>query len=239
VTHPARRVPRETLEALTVRYGLAGSFVDQMERLLAALAAEPDPHTTVVEPRAALDVHVADSLAGLEVPELRSATRIADVGAGAGFPGLVLAAALPGARVDLIEASRRKTEVIERLAVAADLRAQSVAARVEEWAAGEGAAAYSAITARAVGPLALLVEYAAPLLASGGVFVAWKGARDDQEEAAGAAAAAQVGLQGERIVPVTPYRGSRNRYLHVYLKVGDTPPRFPRRPGAAAKRPLK
>jgi 16S rRNA (guanine527-N7)-methyltransferase len=240
VKRGAAGVPRETLEALRDRYGLAEAFVDQMQRLLAALAAEPDPHTTVVEPRTALDVHVADSLAGLEVPELRSAARIADVGAGAGFPGLVLAAALPAVRVDLIEAARRKTEVIERLAVAAAvISARAVTARAEEWASGEGAAAYGAVTARAVGSLALLVEYAAPLLAPGGVFVAWKGLRDGKEEADGAAAAAEVGLESARIVPVTPYRGSRNRHLHVYLKVRDTPGRFPRRPGAAAKRPLK
>ena len=48
---------------------------------------------------------MADSLSGLEVEALREARRAADLGAGAGFPGLVLAAALPEARVDLIESS--------------------------------------------------------------------------------------------------------------------------------------
>jgi 16S rRNA (guanine527-N7)-methyltransferase len=210
-----------------------------VERLLGALAAEPDPHTTVAEPAAAVDVHIADSLAGLEVPELRAAGRIADLGAGAGFPGLVLAAALPEARVDLIEATRRKVAVIERLAVVSGIPAHTIAARAEEWAAGGGAGVYAAVTARAVGPIALLVEYAAPLLTLGGALVAWKGARDPLEEAEGAAAAAQVGLECARILPVAPYRASRNRHLHVYLKVRDTPDRFPRRPGAAAKRRLK
>jgi len=65
--------------------------------LVGALAAEPDPPTTVREPSAAADQHVADSLTGLLEPGLRVAPRIADLGAGAGFPGLVLAAALPAA----------------------------------------------------------------------------------------------------------------------------------------------
>jgi len=207
--------------------------------LLTALAAEPDPHTTVSEPGEAADVHVADSLSGLEVPELRSARSIADVGAGAGFPGIVLALALPDARVDLIESARRKVEVIERLAAAAGAHVRALPVRAEEWAAGEGAAAYEAVTARAVAPLAVLVEYAAPLLAPGGALVAWKGARDIDEEAAGAAAAAIVGLEPGPVIAVTPYRASQNRHLHVYLKVRETPERFPRRPGRAAKRPLR
>lgn len=232
-------VPRETLEALTARYGLEPAFAKRMERLLEALAAEPDPHTSVADPASAANVHVADSLSGLEVPELRAAARIADLGAGAGFPGLILAAALPGASVDLVEAAQRKAALIERLADAAGIPARALAVRAEEWAAGEGAGAYEAVTARAVASLPVLVEYAAPLLAPGGVFVAWKGAREEQEEFAGASAATQVGLESARIEAVKPYRDSRNRHLHVYLKVGATPDRYPRRPGVAVKRPLK
>jgi 16S rRNA (guanine527-N7)-methyltransferase len=223
-------VPRETLP---------DAFQAQVDRLLAALAEEPDPHTTVVEPERAWDVHVADSLVGLVVPGLRAARRIADVGAGAGFPGLILAAALPTSHVDLIESTRRKAEVIERLAVAAGLEsARALAVRAEEWAAGEGRGAYDAVTARAVAPLAVLAEYAAPLLADQGVLVAWKGARDPAEEHAAARAADELGLEPRAITPVEPYRGSRNRHLHVYLKVRPTPERFPRRAGMAAKKPL-
>jgi 16S rRNA (guanine527-N7)-methyltransferase len=239
VKRGARAVSRETLARLVDRYGLPAGFADSAESLLEALAAEPDPHTTVSDPREAVDVHVADSLAGLDVPELRAAPRIADLGAGAGFPGLVLAAALPAASVDLIESVGRKTALIDRLAVAAGVgNARSVTVRAEDWATDDGAAAYAAVTARAVAPLAVLAEYAAPLLAGGGVLVAWKGARDPAEESAGRAAAAILGLEVLEPRPVTPFRSSRNRHLHVYLKVRETPDRFPRRAGMAAKRPL-
>jgi 16S rRNA (guanine527-N7)-methyltransferase len=212
--------------------------------LLAALAAEPDPHTTVSDPEAALEVHVADSLSGLEVSELSSAGRIVDIGAGAGFPGLVLALALPRAQVDLVESAGRKTAVIDRLIQAAKLsNARSITARVEDYArqpaaVGGGREAYDAATARAVGSLALLVEYAAPLLRADGVLVAWKGARDEAEERAGAVAAEHVGMEPASVLAVQPYPSSENRHLHVFRKIAPTPPEFPRRAGMARKRPL-
>jgi 16S rRNA (guanine527-N7)-methyltransferase len=189
-------------------------------------------------------VHVADSLSGLEVDGLASARRIADVGAGAGFPGLVLAIALPSARVDLIESAGRKAAVIDRLIQAAKVsNARSVVARAEEWARlpvplGGGREAYEAVAARAVAALPVLVEYAAPLLRMGGVLVAWKGARDPGEEAAGQRAAEEVGLALAEVRRTVPFPEARDRHLHVYRKVAPTPERFPRRPGMAAKRPL-
>jgi 16S rRNA (guanine527-N7)-methyltransferase len=191
-----------------------------------------------------MEVHVADSLSGLEVPELASARRIADIGAGAGFPGMVLAIAIPRAQVDLIESAGRKTAVTDRLIQAAEVsNARSITARVEDYARveaalGGGREAYDAVTARAVGPLAVLVEYAAPLLRPDGVLVAWKGARDSAEEAGGAAAAEKLGMAVKEVVPVQPYPASENRHLHVYRKIAPTPERFPRRAGMARKRPL-
>ena len=87
--------------------------------VLELLAAERASVSSVVDERA-WRVHVADSLAGLEIEELRAASRITDVGAGAGFPGLALAVALPAARVDLIESVGRKCEFMERAIAAAD-----------------------------------------------------------------------------------------------------------------------
>ena len=226
------------IAAALERHGLDTGPGPALDRILAALAREPDPHTSV-DPREAVNVHVADSLAGLEVDAVREARAIADIGSGAGFPGLVLAAVLAHARVDLIEAARRKAAVIERLIQAGGLlNALAAAERAENWARGARRESYGAVTARAVAPLAVLAEYAAPLLAPGGVLVAWKGRRDPDEEAAGAAAAEQLGLGEPRVMAVTPYPGSNNRHLHVYPKVGSTPERFPRRAGMAAKRPL-
>jgi 16S rRNA (guanine527-N7)-methyltransferase len=215
----------------------------QLERLLSALAAEPDPPTRLRRGEEAVSRHVADSLSGLEVAGLRDARRLADVGSGAGFPGLVLAIALPSAQVDLIESQRRKTAVIDRLRQAAGTdSARAVTARAEEWAAAAppvgGREAYDAVTARAVAPLAVLAEYASPLLRQGGVLVAWKGARDAREEKSAGAAAGRLGMQVREVLRVRPFAGARHRHLHALEKVAPTPEGIPRRPGTARKRPL-
>jgi 16S rRNA (guanine527-N7)-methyltransferase len=224
------------IRELVEEYDLPPSRVQQFERLLTALASEPDPHTTISDP---VDKHLADSLSALRVDGVREAASLVDIGAGAGFPGLPLAIALPDTHVDLVEATQRKAAVIERLADGAGIaNARAVARRVEEWAAAEGGAAYDVATARAVAPLPVLVEYAAPLLKVGGRFVAWKGSRDPGEEAAGAEAAEIVRLRPIQVARVRPFAGARDLNLHLYLKERKTPDRFPRRPGAAAKRPL-
>jgi 16S rRNA (guanine527-N7)-methyltransferase len=198
----------------------------------------------VSDPRAALDVHVADSLSALELPGVAGARRVADLGAGAGFPGLVLAIALPRARVDLIESAGRKAALIERLAREAEIaNARAVRTRAEEWggrpsALGGGAEAYDLVTARALASLPVLCEYAAPLLIRDGRLVAWKGRRSADEEAGGARAAERLGLAVESVVAVTPFEGARDRHLHVFRKLAPTPEGFPRRPGMARKRPL-
>ena len=187
---------------------------------------------------------MADSLSGLEIDGLREARRVADVGSGAGFPGLVLAIALPAAGVDLIESVGRKGALISRLAQAAHVdNARAVVTRAESLAAvppalGGGREAYGAVTARAVAPLATLVEYAAPLLEPDGVLVAWKGTRDRAEEQAGSAAAERLGLRAEEVRRVVPFEGAKNRHLHLFRKVGPVPADIPRRPGLARKRPL-
>jgi 16S rRNA (guanine527-N7)-methyltransferase len=110
--------------------------------------------------------------------------------------------------------------------------------RAEEWAAADGREAYDAVTVRAVGPLPVLLEYAAPLLRLDGALVAWKGARDTDEEGAAEAVAPLLGMAGAEVLRVVPFRGVRDRHLHVFAKREPTPERFPRRPGTARKRPL-
>jgi 16S rRNA (guanine527-N7)-methyltransferase len=211
---------------------------EALRAVLDLLAEERASVSSIVDPERAWRVHVADSLSGLEVPELREAAAIADVGSGAGFPGLPLAVALPGARVDLIESIGRKCEFIEAAIEAAAIgNARVLNARSEEVAGGKGRESYDAVTARAVGRLSTLAELASPLLREGGVLVAWKGRRDPDEEAQLARAAPGLGMTPERILAVGPYAGSRHRHLHVIRKSGPTPDGLPRRAGMAKKRP--
>ena len=163
------------------------------------------------------------------------------MGSGAGFPGLALAVALPGARVDLIEAARRKCEVIERLAAAAGVaNARAVPLRAEEWGAGEGRGAYDAVTARAVDSLAVLVEYAAPLLREGGVLVAWKGARDERARRGVARRGRRGRARAARGAAGRAVRGRRRDATSTcYEKVRPTPDALPAPPGDGPQAPAR
>jgi len=210
---------------------------EKLETVLALLAEERASVSSVVD-RRAWQVHVVDSLTGLEVPELREARRIADVGAGAGFPGLVLAVALPMAQIDLVESVRRKCEFIARAAEAAGIgNATVLNTRSEDLAAGAGREVYDAVTARAVGRLATLAELASPLLKPNGALVAWKGKRDADEERQLENAAEALVMRPEQILDVGDRAGSEHRHLHVIRKTGATPANLPRNPGIAKKRP--
>lgn len=225
------------LDALARRYALPDGAAERLAALLRKLADDPHAPTTVVLPLEAVNVHVADALAGLEVQPVREAGTIADLGAGAGFPGLPLALALPDARITLVESNARKCAFIAAAAEAAGIsNIDVVAERAEGWANGIGRC--DVVTARALAPLAVIAEYAAPLLREGGALVAWKGRRDDSEEADARRAAEQLGLELTEIRPVAPYDGADHRHLYVLHKIAPTPSRFPRRPGMARKRPL-
>ncbi|HXF00714.1 MAG TPA: 16S rRNA (guanine(527)-N(7))-methyltransferase RsmG [Solirubrobacterales bacterium] len=222
---------------------VSGQARAALEAVLEMLAEDRSAPSAVRDPERAWRVHVADSLTGLEVEALRAARRVADLGAGAGFPGLPVAVARPECRVDLIEATRRKCEFIRRAIQRAGIKnAEVVCERSEAWA-GElppdgGREGYDAVTARAVGRLSTLAELASPLLVQGGALVAWKGRRDAEEEAELRRASARLAMEAEEVRWVGPYAGSRNRHLHILRKTGPTPGNLPRRPGMAKKRPL-
>lgn len=213
-----------------------------LETVLRLLAEERASVSSVVDDRA-WKVHVEDSLTGLTVPELRSASRIADIGAGAGFPGLVLAVALPKADVDLIESVGRKTAFIAAAASTAAIpNAHAVTARAEDLARAEppggGLESYDVVTARAVGRLSTLAELASPLLREEGLLIAWKGKRDGNEERQLKEASASLAMTPEQILDVGHRAGSEHRHLHIIRKSAATPPNLPRKSGLAKKHPF-
>jgi 16S rRNA (guanine527-N7)-methyltransferase len=209
-----------------------------LEALL-ELLADPRAPVSPSTVRRAREVHIADSLSALELEPLATARRIADLGSGAGLPGLVLAACLPDAHVDLIESVGRKCEFLRGAVERMELENVTVVCeRSEGWSAGEGREAYDAVTARAVGSLATLAELASPLLREGGFLVAWKGARSADEEATAAGAAERLAMETTDVRAVRPYTSSRDRHIHLLRKNGPTPNGLPRRPGMAAKRPF-
>ena len=211
--------------------------VRALGRILELQSTDPTASTTVKHVPDAVGVHVADALVALELPYVAAAGRIADLGSGAGWPGLALAAALPEAHVSLVESQVRHCRYLEKAVEIGELGNVTVVnARAEAWPGGLGV--HDLVTARAVAALPVILEYAAPLLADGGHFVAWKAAVSEDERAAGLAAAEILGLEPLPVVSVTPFPGARDHTLHPFRKIAPTPARYPRRPGMASKRPL-
>ena len=225
------------LRALADNYALHEGGVWALAAILELQAEDPTASTTVRDPAFAVDRHVADSLSALDLASVRAAGVIVDIGSGAGWPGLALAAALPRARVTLLEAAARHCRYLERaIEVAGLANAGVVNARAESWPGGIGS--HDVATARALAALPVVCEYAAPLLAPGGTLVAWKGAVGEDEAEDGRAAAAELGLMAVEVRRTEPFAGAREHTLHVFRKGAGTPARFPRRPGMATKRPL-
>jgi 16S rRNA (guanine527-N7)-methyltransferase len=225
------------LALLGTRYGLVESQLMQLSALLGCLSGSELAPTSVRDAERAVHTHLADSLVALELDVVHAGHRIADLGAGAGFPGLVLAVAMPASEVALVESNRRKCAFIESVCrVAAIGNARVVCVRGEEWQGGVGI--HDLVLARALAPQPVVLEYAAPLLSRGGVLVDWRGRRDSTSEAAAGVAAGELGLRLLDICHVQPYPGAREHHLHTYRKIADTPDRFPRRVGVARKRPL-
>jgi 16S rRNA (guanine527-N7)-methyltransferase len=225
------------LEALCSRYGLTAEQASKLTAMLAVLANDERAPTSVRDPDLAANVHLADSLVALELESLREARVVADIGAGAGFPGLPLAVVLPTVEVRLVESQARKCDFIAGLCTAVGIdNTRVLQTRVEDWASGREA--HDAVLARALAAQPVVLEYAAPLLRIGGTLIDWRGARKTEEEQAATGAAVSLGLELEQIVHVEPYAGAREHHLHIFRKIAATPERFPRRAGIARKRPL-
>ena len=215
---------------------LAPDAAASLVALLDRIAIEPQNLTTIEGLEEGIDRHLLDSLVGLTLPEVAAADAAVDLGSGAGFPGIALALARPDLDVTLVESERRKAVWLAR--ASAEVPNVRVVADRSEHLAGTERERYPLATMRALGPLPVCLELAAPLVAVGGTVVVWRGDdADPAQERAGAEAAAELGLEPGDPLPVTPFPGARRR-LHAFRKTSPTPTRYPRRAGRAAKRPL-
>jgi 16S rRNA (guanine527-N7)-methyltransferase len=226
-----------SLQKLVSRYALGPNEGTRLADLLDLVDRDGQAPTAVRSPERGVEVHIADSLVALELEAVRGADTIADIGSGAGFPGLPLAVARPQAQVRLVESQSRKCAFLARALVELGIaNASVVCARAEEWT--EGISANDLVVARAVGPQPVVLEYAAPLLRVGGTLVDWRGRRARDEEQGALRAAESLGMELAGIQRMQPFGGARDHHLHVYMKVRETPPGFPRRAGMARKRQL-
>ena len=182
--------------------------------------------------------HFVDSLLPLTIENLfpESCTLI-DVGTGAGFPGLVLAAVRPDMQVTLLEAQQKRCTFLKTVCDALQLKNVTIIHDRAETLGKNDAhrEMYIRAVARAVAPMNVLCEYLLPFVQPGGMAVCWKGPQVEQEKPDGNAAARKLG--GSDIVVLPVQQGGH--VVACVKKTDKTRPQYPRKNGIPTKRPLK
>ncbi len=178
--------------------------------------------------------HFEDSLSLISVlPE--DAHTLIDIGSGAGFPGIPLGIALPKTKVTLLEATNKKCTFLEHIVSTLGLQnVEVVSARAEEAGRHQDMREkFDVATGRAVAALPVLLEYALPLLKTGGLLIAQKdSSKEDFKEAENA-----LETLGGKIESIQK-TGSGERVFVLVRKLKPTPSDFPRLPGTPSKKPL-
>lgn len=190
--------------------------------------------TAITEPTAVAKLHLLDSLTVLKCAELSGKTLI-DVGCGAGFPGVPLAIACPGAKITLLDSLGKRMKWLEEILPQLGVNAECVTARAEE-AVAQRRETYDLATSRAVARLNILLELTAPYVKIGGAVLALKGsaAREELEEAKNAIK--KLGLKLETIHDFD-FDGAIHSVI-VLRKVSRTPAQYPRRFAKIKQAPL-
>jgi len=196
--------------------------------------------TAIRVPADAARLHVLDSLAAAPHLRARGITRLLDIGSGGGFPGLPLAIVLGSDRTLLVDSVGKKVRFLQAVIEATGLerRVAAETSRSEALARDprdrEG---WPAVTARAVTSLAELVELGLPLVAPGGVLIAWKRGPLDDELAAAAGALRELRAGPVEVLP-SGVPGLDDHRLVVIPRGGPVDARFPRDPAERKRRPL-
>jgi 16S rRNA (guanine527-N7)-methyltransferase len=162
---------------------------------------------------------IAHCLAGLRLESVRAARRLADIGSGAGIPGLVLAIALPEAQVTLLEIVPEKCSFLRRAIEQLRLRnVEVVGGDARQWRGGEGVC--DVVTSRKVASLETALAWSTPLLVQGGSTVVWPGSRGDFRRQPPAATAGLRLVQILRWKDEGPGGRAKRFHLYEYEKVG-------------------
>jgi 16S rRNA (guanine527-N7)-methyltransferase len=250
MTSDERSVFAETLRTGTESLGLSLSESQQEDCLrytehLLTVNAHTNL-TRITDPAAIAIKHFADSLTVLKaVPDIPNGATVADVGTGAGFPGVVLKIVRPDLNLTLLDSLGKRLTFLREVAdLLGFANVSFVHIRAED--AGQDRAhrdRYALVTARAVAALPTLLEWCGPLTRVGGRFVAMKAESADTELSAATEAARILHLRlthDEALaLPAVPGEDAPStRRLLVYEKLRATPPVYPRRPAEIKAKPL-
>ena len=195
--------------------------------------------TALTEPQDVAVKHIVDSL--MAYADYFPGKVLADVGTGAGFPGIPLKIYCPALKVVLIDSLAKRLNFLQRVIDELGLKdIECVHLRAED--AGKNVThreKYDIVTARAVARLSVLSEYCLPLVKVGGMFVALKGAKYKEEIAAAGKALNVLGGKLVKAHQVELPGLDDGRAVVTIKKVKPSPKAYPRKAGLPEKNPLE
>ena len=194
--------------------------------------------TAITDPDGIAVKHFADSISVLSACEITQGAKVMDIGTGAGFPGIPLLIMRPDIDLTMVDSTAKKLKYVQSTVDSLGLIATTLHTRAEE--AGQSKEyreRFDIVCSRAVAALNVLCEYCLPFVKVGGIFIAMKGAKA-QEEIADAKVA--IKLLGGKIIDEKSFSLSDGgeRTLVVIKKISQILPKYPRPSAQIAKKPL-
>ncbi|MHB8125092.1 MAG: 16S rRNA (guanine(527)-N(7))-methyltransferase RsmG [Desulfitobacteriaceae bacterium] len=193
--------------------------------------------TSIVDPREVILKHFVDSLT---INQYIRGLKMADIGTGAGFPGIPLKIVQPSLQVVLIDSLNKRLDFLREIVIKLDLsRVEILHARVEELGRNEKyRAGFDIVTSRAVARLPVLLEYAIPLLRVNGIFIVMKGSQVDDELIEAKRALVELGARIDSVEKFSLGTEAEYRSIVIVRKIVITSKDYPRKPGIPNKNPL-
>lgn len=235
-------IPKEKLRDWAFSYGivLEAAALEKLNQYAQFLCAynEKVNLTAITEPEEIARKHFLDSLLLAAAAPLPEGARLADVGAGAGFPGVPLKILRPDIRLTLIDSLQKRIVFLQALSQQLALPFEAIHLRAEDAGRQSGLREqFDMAAARAVAALPVLCEYCLPLVKVGGLFAALKSRGAEEEMAAAQRAISLLGgeLEGVRRFQLP---GAEERAIVLIRKISQTPPKYPRPSAKMAKSPL-
>ncbi|MFB5676977.1 16S rRNA (guanine(527)-N(7))-methyltransferase RsmG [Paenibacillus terreus] len=196
--------------------------------------------TGITEREAVYTKHFYDSISLAFYTDMTQVASVADIGSGAGFPGIPLKICFPHLKLTIIDSLQKRINYLQHLCETAGLQQiELIHGRAEEVARKSGYRdSYDLVTARAVARLAVLNEFCLPFVRKGGTFAAMKGSDPAEELQEAAFSLKELNGKVREVQAFQLPVEESARHIILIDKTGDTPRKYPRKPGTPLKMPL-